>query len=72
MRVTIQDLTGQIANLLSERTGQASIEGPSFQERQTAAELPLFISTGSGIEAILDLNAVDQWDTLIAPWKGPV
>ena len=61
MRVTFQDPTGQIADLLGERTGQSNIEGPSFQERQTTGELPLFISTGSGLEASLDLDEVDQW-----------
>ncbi len=61
IRVTAQDPSGQIAGLLGDRAEQSASEGPSFLERQTAGELPLFISTSSGLEASLALDDIDQW-----------
>ena len=61
MRVTVQDPSGQIADLLDDRDEQSASEGPSFPERRTTGELPLFISTGSGLETSLALDDIDQW-----------
>ncbi len=61
MRVSVQDTVGEVADLLTERQWQSRMEGPSIEERQTLGELPMLISTASGIEATFDPGAIDQW-----------
>ena len=56
--VTVQDLDGQIADLLQERAAQ---DDPGIQARQITGDLPLIVSTSTGVDAALDPGAIDQW-----------
>ena len=62
LRVTVQDLEGRIAGLLEERHDQSSYEqAPNIQGRRVDGELPLILSTSTGVEAPFALGAIDQW-----------
>ena len=62
LRVTVQDLEGRIAGLLEERGDQSAYEqAPNIQGRQVDGELPLILSTSTGVEASFALGAIDQW-----------
>ena len=63
MRVTFQDTTGQVADLVEARADQSSFDRPRemFPEWRSIGEVPLTITTSSGLEATLALEAIDQW-----------
>ena len=61
MRVTVQDPDGQITVLLEERAHLSSTEGPGIQQRRVTGDLPLILSTNSGLEATFAVDAIDQW-----------
>ena len=61
MLVTVQDIPGQIANLIRERVDQSSFNREEFLERRTTGELPLLISTSNGLEATFSPADIDQW-----------
>ena len=56
--ITVQDLQGRIADLLESRAEQ---DDPGFQTRRITGDLPLLLSTSSGLDATLDASAIDQW-----------
>ena len=60
MRITIDDREGTVTNLIRARQDQSNVEF-NFDERVDVGELPLVLSTGSGIDATMDPSAIDQW-----------
>ena len=60
-RITVQDPDGQIADLLEERAYQSTYEGPGVQQRRVTGDLPLILSTSTGVDAMFAPNAIDQW-----------
>lgn len=61
-RITVQDLDGRIAGLLQERAHQSFFEEqPGTESRRVIGELPLILSTSSGVDAMFAPNAIDQW-----------
>lgn len=63
MRATFQDTVGQVADLAEARADQSSFDRPRelFPEWRATGEIPFAISTSSGQEATLALEAIDQW-----------
>ena len=60
-RITVQDPEGQIADLLQERVYQSSSEGPGVRRRRATGDLPLILSTSTGVDAMFDPGNIDQW-----------
>ena len=60
-RITVHDREGRIADLLEERVFQSTTEAPGVQRRRITGDLPMILSTSSGVDAMFDPNAIDQW-----------
>ena len=60
-RITVQDPEGRIADLLEERAHQSSYEGPDVERRRVTGDLPLILSTRTGVDAMFDPGTIDQW-----------
>ena len=62
MRMSLQDVTGEIADLMEARSGHLPYEEPpSFNERRIRGELPMLITTSTGVLPTIDLDGIDQW-----------
>ena len=55
MRVTFQDTTGRIADLLEER------HDGEVRNRRNTGDLPLHIGTGNGLAPTISIDDIDQW-----------
>ena len=65
MRITVDDREGTITGLIAARHGQSNDDNQGgiirpFNERVSLGELPLMLSTSSGIDAATDPGAIDQ------------
>ena len=60
MRVTIHDTVGQVADLLQDRAHQSRYEAPDFDARRLTSDLPLLISTSSGLEPTFAIDSVQN------------
>ena len=61
-RITIDDPSGEVRDLIVARRDQSDTEfGDRFDERIALGEIPLILSTSTGIDAATDPDAIDQW-----------
>ena len=62
--ITVQDTSGEIADLLQSRLGESDLHPfvlESFQGRRATGDLPLLVSTDDGLEPAFAPDAIDQW-----------